>query len=409
MRPIRFGIAATMALALAGCGEEFKPASYVDKLRLLAIQAAAPEIAPLVRDAAGTPLDPQPEGAAPDRTTFTSLVADPLQFEDPEREAIVVYLACTPEPGSLEPSICSLLETYADPKQLPELMRETGGACGGAGGGSAPGELGQGVVGGISFVGIEACDHVEGCAPPFIDVGGTPVQLPSPTYVLPPDFRLDELPAGHPQRNTGLPILVVTLVVSATPQELLDGADPADFCAFADRVNANLVGLLESREQLIALKRVQVRGPDNEDPINVNPEIPGFTANGVELPDSAPVTVTEEAHFRAGQQVKLLPVLPRDENGQPLPADVIYQPFTRWTNTGEFFRDVREQWLWSWFTTAGEMETDRTKPADEEQTWTAPGTDPDYPVPAHRQAMLYSVVRDARGGIAWAKRLVEIH
>ena len=52
-------------LALAACTPEFDPASRVEKLRVLAVQADPPEIAPA--PLSGTP-------AAPDRAALTSLV-----------------------------------------------------------------------------------------------------------------------------------------------------------------------------------------------------------------------------------------------------------------------------------------------------------------------------------------------
>ena len=87
---------------------------------------------------------------------------------------------------------------------------------------------------------------------------------------------------------------------------------------------------------------------------------------------------------------------------------MLYQPFTRYDADGAFFREEREAWLWSWFTTAGEFDGDRTRAHDDPQEWTAPGTDADFPVPESGRVFLYSVVRDARGGIAWAKREVRI-
>ncbi|WP_373047411.1 hypothetical protein [Vulgatibacter sp.] len=395
------------ALLLTACGEQFDPPSYVNKLRLLAIRADAPEIETPARGEDGTPLDPQPEGRAPDRTTITSLIADPLQIDDAAREAVVVYLACTPEPGSLEAGICSLVETYADPTQLPELLQQGGGACGG-GGGTPPGVFGQGITGGISFAGFERCDQELGCRPVETTVGGTPVTFPAPTYVLPEDFDLEALPAGHPQRTNGVQVLTIAIAVVATPAELLDGADPADACAFADRVSANLGRLLESRERITAIKRVQVRGPDNGDEVNVNPVIEGFSANGTPLPAELAEPVQAEARFAPAKKAKLLPALPLGGDGQPLTDEAVYQPYTRYDAEGEFLREEREAWLWSWFTTGGQFEQDRTRALDEAQEWTAPGDDADYPVPAHRRVFLYSVVRDARGGIAWAKREVRI-
>jgi hypothetical protein len=226
--------------------------------------------------------------------------------------------------------------------------------------------------------------------------------------VLPASYSLADLPAGHPQRTNGVQVLLVAIVVQATAQELVEGADPTDECAFADRVSANLGRLLEERERLTALKRLQVRGPDVTDPVNVNPEIPGFLADGNVLPTEIAEPVPGSVRFDKGAKVRLLPQLPLGDDGKPMPDDVLYQPFTRYDADGAPFRNEREAWLWSWFTTAGEFKHERTRTPDKAQEWTAPGVEADYPVPKSGRVFLYSVVRDARGGIAWAKREVRI-
>ena len=402
---VRLSIASLVALA--ACGEPFDPPSRVDKLRLLAIRAEAPEIAPPVRGEDGAPLDPQPEGHAPDRTALTALVADPLQLADPAREVTVVYLGCTPEPGSVEANLCSLIETYADPTQLAALLSAGGGSCAG-GGGSGMGPIGEGVIGGVNFAGVESCDHELGCRQAEVTVGGLPLALPTPTYVLPAAFELDALPAGHPQRTLGVQVTMIAIAVAASPQELVEGADPADDCAFVTKVSDNLARLLEERERLTAIKRVQVRGPDNDDEVNVNPEIAGIRAAGAVLPAELPDPPPAEAIFRRGQEVKLLPLLPAGPDGQPLSSDRLYQPFTRYDGEGKPFRDEREAWVWSWFTTGGAFERERTRAADQEQVWFTTGEDDDLAVPADGRVFLYGVVRDARGGIAWVRREVRV-
>ena len=404
---MRVRISIASLLALVACGEQFDTPSFVVKMRLLAIRAEAPEIAPPVRGDDGAPLEPQPEGRAPDRSALTTLVADPLQLEDPEREVTVVYLGCTPEPGNVEASLCSLIETYADPTQLPALL-SGGGGCEDGGGGAAMPPIGEGVIGAINFAGIESCDHARGCRPAEVTVGELPLTLPSPAYVLPEGFDLDSLPAGHAQRTLGVQVTMIAIAVAATPQELVEGADPADTCAFVTKVSDNLARLLEERDRLTAIKRLQVRGPDNADAINVNPEIPGMRAGGAVLPAELAEPAPAEARFRRGQEVKLLPLLPSGPDGKPLSSDDLYQPFTRYDGEGKPFRGEREEWVWSWFTTGGAFERDRTRSADQEQVWFTTGEDDDLEVPAGGRVFLYGVVRDARGGIAWVRREVRV-
>lgn len=378
-----------MALALAACGESFDPPSLVTDLRVLAVRAEPPEIAPAGSDA-----------PAPPRATLTALVADP-QHVEPARPITVVYLACTPKPGSAEPSICNLVETYADPGRLPELLASGALAC--EAGGEAPPEPGMGVVGGISFAGMEVCEHVAGCGPARVEVEGVPLPLPPPAYELPEGFTLDDLPAGHRERTLGVQVLTVAIAVAASPDELVAGADPADFCAFAATVASNLGALLEARERRTVIKRITVRGPDNDDEHNINPLVPGLFADGRPLPADPAAA----ARFARRTEVGLRPAVPADGEGRPIPADELYQPYTFRDAEGRAFRAEREAWVWSWFATAGAMERERTRDPGREQVWTTPGGD-DRPVPRDGRVFLYAVVRDARGGMDWVRREVRV-
>lgn len=389
-----------VGFALVGCGEPFDPPSLVNKLRLLAIRAEAPEIAPPVRGNDGLPVDPQPEGHAPDRTTLTSLVADPAQAADPGRRAMVVYIACTPRPGSLEPSICNLVETYTDPRELPRLLELGGGECRGT---ATPveREFGEGVIGTVTFAGLEVCDHEEGCMP----VETETVALPEPTYVLPREFDWSGVPEGHPHRVNGVQVVVVAIVVQASPEELLAGTLPHDPCAFAAGVAGNLGELLETRERLLALKRVQVRGPDVEAAVNVNPAIAGIVADGRVLPSVVTDPPQPQVQFGPGRAIELRPQLPIGSDGKPLTEEELYQSFMRYDADGRPIREEREAWVWSWFATAGTFERERTRSADQSVEWTAPSASER---PGDGRVFLWAVVRDARGGIDWVRREVRI-
>src|SRR5690606_36059839 len=95
-------------------------------------------------------------------------------------------------------------------------------------------------------------------------------------------------------------------------------------------------------------------------------------------------------------------------DGQALTEEELYQPYTRYDAEGAFFREEREAWLWSWFTTGGEFGRERTRQPSRNPEWTAPTGKGDDPIPAGGRVFLYSVVRDARGGIDWARREVRV-
>lgn len=371
-------IGALAALALVGCGEEFPPASRIDGLRLLAIRAEEPELVP-----------PAP-GEPPARTALNALVADPAQLDDPSRRVSVLYIGCTPSPGRVEAGICTALENLITPNRIGGILAAGGCFEGAPGHGDGGGET-------VRLVGFEACTQTEGCGPAEVEIGGVTTTLPEPVYEVPGEFRLDSLPPGHPQRTNGVQAAIVAVAVAATPQELVEGADPSDACRFSTGVGQNLSRLLEERERMTALKRVQLRGPDVSDPINVNPILPGITANGQRL--DAPT-----ARVGTGARVDFLPVLPTDEQGQPIEP----QAFTRYDSEGKFLRVETESWLWSWYATGGEFEDLRTRTAEKAAQWTSPkGTKKD-PIPGHRRVFVYSVMRDARGGIDWVVKEIQL-
>lgn len=108
---------------LAACGEEFRPASYVDGLRVLAVIPEPPD----VRPGGSTQLD--------------ALVVDPRA---PSRRNTLIWLACNPDPKALEQSPCSQFETLADPAELATVAEGSAVTFLGLGPGvrySAPSEL----------------------------------------------------------------------------------------------------------------------------------------------------------------------------------------------------------------------------------------------------------------------------
>ena len=86
-----------LLLAVAtGCDEEFKPASNVDKLRVLAARAEPPEVKP---------------GQV---TQLDALVVDPKRAGKPP----VFWVACDPDPFGQGRTACSTTETFEDPTGL---------------------------------------------------------------------------------------------------------------------------------------------------------------------------------------------------------------------------------------------------------------------------------------------------
>ena len=361
------------AVALLGaCSPDFAPASAIDKLHLLAVQAEPPEIAPSPEHGA--------TADAPDRAHLSALVADPRHLADPTWRSSVVYLACTPRPDDSSTNPCLRFEALGD---LAALIAESGAAAGACE--SLGAEFGTGVVGGVTFAGIEECDG-SGCRPPF--------GLPAPTYVLPPDLRLEGLPAGAGARANGVVVVVVALTLDAPPEDLLV-AGLADPCVAAQQLLARLQQ--RSSEGLISIKRLTVRGPDATDEPNRNPAIPGITANGTALPDPS------LDYFAARSDVSLLPLLPVGADGEPLPPERFLQSYTKRDGSGLAIRIDTEQWVYSWYSTAGTLKELHTKKLDAAETWTAPG-DAQHPIPTDGRLRLYAVVRDQRGGVAWTMR-----
>lgn len=360
--------------ALAGCGPDFDPPSEVQKLRLLAVKAEPPEIG------AG--------GDVADRAAISALVADPAQYINTTRSAMILHLACTPDPREPGGDDCTAIESLRDPEALSALLAEAAAGSDGAG---------TGVVGGVSLAGIESCDGRGPCVPATIGAGtAASTSLPAPVYVVPPELDLAGLPEGTPARISGVQVSVLSILIAASPDELLDGGVGGSGSGALD-------SFLSERENVISVKRIQIRGPEARDPPNVNPSVPGILADGAPLPADGSMAVAPGAETRLSPRP---PVIPVDALGQPLPEE-IYQRYTRLDQYGQPVGTLSEEWLYSWFGTSGSFTYDRTR-ADEVCTWTAPDGSQDEPLPPEGRAYLFLVVRDARGGIDWIVREVRV-
>ncbi|MGC3999563.1 MAG: hypothetical protein QM767_19810 [Anaeromyxobacter sp.] len=365
MRPTLPLVAA--ALLAAGCMPDLDPASEVTGLRVLAVRAEPPELAP---GAAG----------APDRATLGALVVHPAFTAAPDRRATVLHVACTPVPGDPSPSPCTQLTELADPVALLALV-DPSQAC------AAPG---TGAAGAITLAGLEACGAL-GCEPVVVlrdpADATSAVTLPAPGYALPAGYTLD-LPAGNAQRVLGVQVVDLALALDAGPEALAPVEPAADACAALLAVAERFGAAWASSEHVTALKRITVRGPDAPSPPNRNPELTGVTLDGraLPLPGQAPASVA------AGVEAGLLPVLPGD-------PDALREEYVRCDAAGRPIETRREDWTFSWFATAGELQHLHTYDATEADRYTAPG---------EGQVLVWAVVRDLRGGVAWRAAALEV-
>jgi hypothetical protein len=191
-----------------------------------------------------------------------------------------------------------------------------------------------------------------------------------------PDY-LTSLAPGAPERILGVQGVVLAFAVDATPDEL---AAPAGGCADADLLT-NLAALWGQREHVLSIKRVPIHGPDSLDAPNRNPAVAGILAGATSLLDPAAATTL------APGVLELAPVLPAGPEGRP-------ETYTKRDSVGAAIETVPEEWVYSWFSNAGELKDLNTR-GSETDRWTLAGPG---------LAKVVVVVRDLRGGTAWAVR-----
>jgi hypothetical protein len=338
------------AAALAGCNPDFDPASQVDGMRVLAVRAEPPEIGPTAAD-----------GPA----ALTSLVLRPEWTSDPGRQTTILYLACTPVPGDPTPSPCVALASLRDPTAVLAEAARASCAAASAGDAHAP----------ASFVGAEVCDR-RGCGPVVLPGGAA---LPAPLLELPQGYGFDALPPGAPGRILGVEAAVLAFAIDATAEELAGTADGA--CPLGAAAG-RLAELWSARQHVLSVKRVQIRGPEAPDPRNRNPVVAGIAAGGTALEAGAPTAVADGT-------IALAPILPDGAAG-------LVDAYTELDTSGAPLRSELEEWAYSWFSTAGELDEDHTRGADADE----------WKLRAGETALVAAVVRDLRGGVAWQVREV---
>jgi hypothetical protein len=341
-------LAVAAALAAAACSPEFEAASRIEKLRVLAVQAEPPEL--------------DPAGAA----TLTTLVLRADFATAPARTTTVVHLACVPVPGDPRPTPCVELANLLDPAAA--IGDGARAACAGTGVGSTPWPA-------VTLAGIEACVGTR-CGPAS---SGEAALLP-PRLTVPAGFTF---PPTGPERILGVQTVDLAFALDATPDELVAGVGTA--CPAAD-VAANLARLWAGREHVLATKRVVIGGPDAPaGERNHNPAVDGILAGGSPLDPAAATTIT-------GGVADLSPELPAGPAGEP-------EVYTKRDAAGAPLETVPEDWVSSWFATAGDLDELHTHGVDPDR-WTFESV--------HGPVRLVVVVRDLRGGTAWAVRDVEV-
>lgn len=368
-----------------GCGESFPSVTTVDRLRILGVQAEPPEVG----------------GELGRESAISALIADPLQLEDPARELTVIYLACTPHPDRAANSSCTAMSKFSNPDKLsPDDKFDDGaGGCGAESSGVG-GQARQTEV--MHFIGAERCFHGEGCEPLYLGTGSQRVELPRPVYNVPDDLDLEGLEAGHPARILGVNAVVVALALPLSVEELLGAWEEDHSCGAGDDLLASIIARLEDDDRAMTVKRIRVRGPDETDEPNRNPIIEGLAAGGRLL---APVGDEEPPVFRSGTNARFEARLPAmDEKGKPLSTDSLYQSYTLRGAEGQAIRQEREEWVVSWFTTAGKFDRQRTRGVERTNEWIGPVGDAESPIPVSGRAFFYAVVRDGRGGTNWVVR-----
>lgn len=190
-------------------------------------------------------------------------------------------------------------------------------------------------------------------------------------YAVPANLY-DVLAADDPRRQSGTVGMVLAIAVAET-------VDPA---ASAEELRA-LFARVEAKEvrSIIALFRVAVS--EAPEP-NANPVIDGLVVAGERWP--------------TGARVQVLP-------GEPVRLDVTapdssFEPYVRQTPSGPEARAERIQV--AWYSTSGRFFTQTTVLTEPvKNLFTAPGLDPEDPLPERRTGRLYTVHRDNRGGQSW--------
>jgi hypothetical protein len=365
MRRPNVPAAAALALALAGCTPEFDPASFIEKLRVVAVQAEPPELqAP----------DVDPSSAA----TLSTLVLRP-DFATTVRTTTIVHVACVPDPRRPEDLVpCVMLPNLVEPAAMVAAGAQL--AC-------DPEAVPSIAWAPIGLVGVESCEGSACGSATLVDPTSGTTALP-PRVTVPANFRFTD---GGPDRTLGVQAQVLSFAVDATPDELVQEVGticPAggERARLEAKVAANLARLWGSREHVLSQKRLWIHGPAARNPPNRNPTVTGIRASDFLLDPAAPTTI------RAGE-LELLPALSADPGEQP-------ETYWKVDASGVPIEQATEKWAFSWFATTGELKKVNTHGGGDPDRWNL--------TEGRGRARVAVVVRDLRGGTSWAVRDVTI-
>ena len=194
----------------------------------------------------------------------------------------------------------------------------------------------------------------------------------------------------------GVEVVDLALALDASPDDLAPAAAVSDACAALAAVAARFQAAWPLQGHVATLKRIQVRGPDALSPPNVNPTLAGMQLDGAALP--APGGTPAAAV--ADEKADLLPILVAGRlTADELAADFesLRQTYTRVDSSGAAIETKQEDWTWSWFATSGDLKDLHTHSVSDAEVFT----------PAAGRTLVWAVVRDLRGGVAWQAAEVE--
>ena len=190
-------------------------------------------------------------------------------------------------------------------------------------------------------------------------------------------------------------MVVLSLALEATPAELAPASPVTPDCpTLLPEVLGWLGAQWSLRPHVASLKWIHVRGPEMPaaSPANQNPFVTGISFGGTDL---APVGGAPTG-IAAGSERPLHPHLAADA----VPPHETYQ---RYDTDGKYVDTRQEEWAYSWFTTSGDLKHARTQAWDQENEFTPRRNGDGSP----RDAVLWVVARDLRGGEAWSAAQVQ--
>lgn len=397
--PLALAGLALIALAAAGCGEDFTPQSVVDKIRVLGVRATPPEL----QFAGDTQLEPLVAGFEPGAQLCYAWAYCPFAWSkdgnfkciDPELQIDL---------GQAPTAVVNLGHVFASLQNAPKVFDKLGlnppagtstgkvqadlGCSPGGKAPTGPGGVGFSSAGDLPesyvlFQMAEAAVYGGTCPKSSAAALATPCTdrdrciagfkrlglAPMPSSCAPFDPKAEPPCAKEP---------------ALCPNSLVCGCDGKNYNNDCARVAAKVAKAYDG----------ECRSP------NLSPSVPGLglrlpatdsgaaLAKGIDWPADATPVIAE------GSEIQLWPRF--------LPADKqVIGPSTDPSNP----EPVVEELIYSWFSDAGRFAKLKTVDEFPENTFTAPS------LPAGKTEVLmplWLVVRDGRNGTEWTQRYLRI-